>query len=52
MQIAGHHRSNRIRDQAFCHLTSLFPTLFVEFALRLSLHDLTGIINSFSVSYQ
>ena len=51
-QIAGNHSINRLCRQPFGHLPGLTPTLFVEFALRLPLHNLTGIIHSLSVSYQ
>ena len=49
-QVAG---DNGIEVTVFpflTHLTGLPDTVLIEFSLRLSLHDLTGVIHRFSVS--
>ena len=52
MQITGHDGVKVLTGKAFSHLESLLPTLFVEFALCLSLHNLAGIVDGLTVPYK
>jgi hypothetical protein len=51
LQVAGNNSINGFIGQSPSHLLGLFPTPFVETALRLSLHNLTSIIDGLTVTY-
>jgi len=52
IQVTGHHSINLLISQPPGHLFSLFPTLVVQTALRLSLHDLASIVNGLAMTHQ
>jgi hypothetical protein len=51
IQVTGHHSINLFASQPPGHLFSLFPTLVVQTALRLSLHDLACVVDGLAMSY-
>jgi hypothetical protein len=51
MEIAGYNGINSFGSKTSSHLLSLSHTLGIQFALGLSLHDLTGIIHCLAMTY-
>ena len=49
-QVAGYHGVNPFGSQSLSDATRLFHTAFVEFAVRLSLHDLPHVIYGLTMS--
>ena len=52
MQVAGNDGIEMFGSQSLSHLLSLSCPLFVQLALRLSLHHLPGIVHGLTVPYQ
>jgi hypothetical protein len=51
MQVAGHHSINLFDSQPLSHLLRLLSTVFVQTALRLSLHDLACVVDRLAMPY-
>jgi hypothetical protein len=51
-QVTGNNGVESLISQTLRYLLSLFPTLLIETALRLSLHNLASIVDGFTMTYE
>ena len=52
VQVAGHKSANGFCRQALGQRLGLFKALGIELTLRLSLHQLTGIVDRLAVAHE
>ena len=52
VQITGYNGIQGFVSQTFGNLPCLLPTLFIQLTLCLTLHDLSGIIHRFAMTYE